>query len=691
MGLAPQVSAFFDRVARSFSTDDVSRLNAAWLLAQSAHEGQFRQSGEPYVTHPFAVAELVYDLVGADADALCAALLHDVVEDSDTSLASIEARFGADVAAIVDGVSKLDRVGSASVLSTKEETLRKLVGAGGRDWRVFAVKLCDRLHNMRTLNSVGEHKRRRIAAETYSVFFPLARYVGFHRVATELESLSLQSLHPTRYSVVVKWCSYKQSFDRRRLGAFLGDLLDSERITTASNRSRIQHEMMVRGFRRLREDRACRAVFAVPEVFIVCESVTEAYRRVGELHSKFLFVPASFLSDASEGLVSTKVLLEQRGLVADFFFLFPPVARSAWARFVGDSGNVGDLETVANLRDPSGGFTSVLRELVEHTAISVFSPKGRRLSLPLHATGLDFAFAIHTDLGLRAKAVRVNGVLRPPSVELSAGDIVEVIPSDVVLARPEWQGALRSPRSRAKLRAWLRDIARQEAVELGRRLLCDASHLRDDDLSILLDAYGSLGESFAVVNRDELFERIGSGQRSAFAVASVLRGAGAEALIEGATGIDARSRLLLDGLPNRGIDYCVACKPIPGDEIIAVSSFSGAKVHRLNCLQKAAGRASNDFFVPTWATRLAQALPVDIRIVSNDRKGLLSDCARAVANCNVDVIAVSTHSLRDASGSIAKMEFTLSVTSLAKLRRCLDALTSVVGVKSAVRAELQTD
>ena len=691
MGLAPRVSAFFSRIALSFSADDLSRLNAAWALAQKAHTGQLRQSGEPYVTHPLAVAELVYELIEPDADALCAALLHDVVEDSDTSLISIEAQFGSQVARIVDGVSKLDRVGTATAFAAKEEALRKLVGAGGRDWRVFAVKLCDRLHNMRTLDSVGVDKRRRVAAETYSVFFPLARYVGFQRIATELESWSLRSLYPARWVVVEKWCRYKLQVDKRRLGGMLDEVLGSTGDFQAVDSPRVLHEMMVRGFQRLREDRACRAVFAVPAVFICCDSITEVYRRVGELHSNFVFVPASFYSDASEGLVSTKVLLGQRGLVAEFLYLFPRVARAAWVRAVGESANADDFAEVASSRDHSGGFTRVLRELVEHTAISVFSPKGRRLSLPRHASGLDFAFAIHTDLGLRAKAVRVNGVLRPASVELSAGDIVEVIPNDTVLARPEWQAALRSPRSRAKLRIWLRDIARQEAIELGQRLLSDASGLSDADLSISLERHGSLVEAFAVVSREELYQRIGSGQLSAFSVVSVLRGAGASPLIKGAAGLDARSRLLLDGLPSRGIKYCEACKPIPGDEIVAVSSFAGAKVHRVSCPQKGEGRSSNDFFIPAWATRLAQSLPVDVSVLCDDRKGLLSDCARAVSNCNIDVIAVNSLSRREASGIVAKLEFTLLVSSRAKLERCLSALAAVASVKSAIRSDPLTE
>lgn len=687
MGHEVDTSSFFSRISPSFSSRELSRLGSAWTFAQAAHRGQLRQSGEPYVTHPLAVAEMVYDLIEPDIDAVCAALLHDVVEDCDVSLSAIEMQFGVGVASIVDGVSKLDRVGTATVLSSKEDTLRKLIGAGGRDWRVFAVKLCDRLHNMRTLGAVGHEKRRRVAAETHAVFFPLARYVGFHRVATELESWSLRALYPARWLVIEKWCRYKLRVDHRRIGGVVDTLNEVSVNANALDSPRAQHELMVRCFRRLRGDRACRALFSIPTVYVDCKAIVEAYRGVGTLHSRFLFVPASFYSDAAEGMVSTKVLLAQKGLVAEFVFLFPRLARAQWVRAVGDGANANEFLEVANTADESNGFTHVLRELVHDTTIVVFSPKGRRLSLPRHATGLDFAFAIHTDLGLRAKAVRVNGVLRPASVELCAGDIVEVIPSEVVVARSEWQAALRSPRSRAKLRIWLRDIARQEAVELGRRLLCDASGLSEADLSVMLDRFGSLGDAFAVVNRDELFQRIGSGQLSAFAVASVVSGAGAGALISGATGLDARSRLLLDGAPNRGVNYCEVCKPILDDEVVAISSFAGAKVHRVECSQKEEGRLSNGFFVPLWAVRLAQPLPVDVLILSDDRKGLLSDCAGAVSDCNIDVIAVNTLSRRDASGSIAKLEFTLLVTSHAKLNRCLSALSAVVGVKSAVRVE----
>ncbi len=685
MGQAPSASAFFARVSSVVSAAELSQLFAAWDLAQIAHSGQLRQSGEAYVTHPLAVAELVFELIEPDADALCAALLHDVVEDSDTSLATIEIQFGPQVAHIVDGVSKLDRVGDANVSSAKEETLRKLVSAGGRDWRVFAVKLCDRLHNMRTLGSVSLEKRRRVATDTYSVFFPLARYVGFHRVATELESWSLRALYPMRWKVVDAWCRYKLAVDARRLVGMFESAVDSALDFDTAGGTRVFHETMVRGFRRLRGDRAYRALFSIPTIFNCCESIVEAYKRTSELHSKFVFVPASFASDASEGFVSTKVLLGRRGLVAECIFLFPPVARASWVRAVGESSNVDDFVAVAGALEQPGGFTRVLRELVEHTAISVFSPKGQRLSLPLHATGLDFAFAIHTDLGLRAKAVRVNGVLREATAELSAGDIVEVIPGEVVLARPEWQTALRSPRSRAKLRIWLRDIARAEAIELGRRLLWESTRMAEQDVVAGMMRHSALVEALGAFTLEELWHRIGSGELSAYAAAAALRGARAAALIAGAANIDARSQLLLDGQPNKGVTYCDVCKPFPGDEIIAVSSFAGAKVHRIDCPQKADGRASNDFFVPSWANRLAQPLPVRVAITSIDRKGLLADCARVISECDINVIAVNTISRNDSLGSVATLEFTMLVRSRARLERCLVELTNVAGVKNVSR------
>ena len=689
MGLAPFSTHLFDKLAASIAATDFVRVQTAWSLAQAAHLGQTRQSGEAYDTHPLAVAEILFDLLGADADALCAALLHDVVEDSDTSLASIRADFGDTVAQIVDGVSKLDSIKTAVGVATasKEDTLRKLISAGGRDLRVFAVKLCDRLHNMRTLGSVSREKQCRVAVETSLVYAPLARYVGFLQVAAELEALSLRWRFPWRWTVLVKWAAYKSNVDRRRLVPIFQAIGWVELFDTSLKNEQKMSQSLVSAFESLRSNRGCRALFANPTVSSFTGSIEDAYGRMARLHGYFECLPSSFVCLANDGVVSSKVLLSSQALVAEFFFFFPRIARRDQG-FASDSAlDSDDFIAMASVSDQPGNFTRVLRELVQHTSIAVFSPKGRRLSLPKHATGLDFAFAIHTDLGLRASAVRVNGRLCRASVELSSGDIVEIIAENKILAVPEWESVLRSPRSRAKLRHWLRESAREDSAILGRRLLADAAGIAEAEDSSLYANVQSLLRSFGVSAREDLWRRIGSGDLSAFAVASQLVGSGAGSLLRLTASGDARSRLLLDGRQVAGVQYCASCLPIAGDAVLAVGSFSGVRIHRIGCASRREGRAANDVFEPMWAARMVRSLPSELTVDSKDRNGLLADCARAVSDSGTNVIAVRSLSSRSATGPVASLAFTVLIRSLAQLDACLRALNGVAGVSGAVRAE----
>ena len=692
MGLAPSAEGFFESISLRLNAAEIVRVRSAWDVACLAHAGQTRESGEPYATHPLAVAALLFDVVGPDADALCAALLHDVVEDSDTSLSSICDTFGDVVAHIVDGVSKLDLVHTAVGAvdggtggASKEDTLRKLVAAGGRDWRVFAVKLCDRLHNMRTLGAVRREKQLRVSIETKSVFLPLARYVGLQQLASELEALSLRWLYPWRWDVVRKWLAYKSAVDRARLTSRVGGLQLDPLLRSSATGGRVFNELIVRCFKLLREDRACRALFAIPTVFQARPSIEAAYEDIAGLHRQFELLPSSFSSLPVEGVASSKVRLGRHALVAEVIFFFPQVARSAYAYSEDGSAENGDFSAMASSAGAPGDFTRVLREMVEQASISVFSPKGRHLSLPRHATGLDFAFAIHTDLGLRAKAVRINGVLRDAGTVLSSGDIVEVVADDRVIASPEWEGVLRSPRSRAKLRHWLREAARNDAAVLGQRLLADAAGIVGTDDSHLYDQLHKLGDSLGVATREELWRRIGTGELSAFAVAAHLNGSGAGRLLSLTNVADGRSRLLLDGSYLAGISYCDACMPLPGDNVIAVTSSSGARIHRELCASRGEGRLANEVFFPVWAARIVRALPARVRVHAKDRQGLLADCARTVSDCGINVTAVVTKSLRTQSDSMAILDFTVSVKSRQKLNECVESLVSVPGVRTAIR------
>ena len=691
MGLAPQVERFFDLIASSFSREDLSRIQDAWAVAESAHSGQVRQSGEPYASHPLAVASILFECLGADVDALCAALLHDVVEDTEVNVADIESHFGPVVARIVDGVSKLDCVRTSGSTSAKEATLRKLVAAGGRDWRVFAVKLCDRLHNMRTLDAVGRSKMRRVALETYQIFFPLARYVGFAGIANELQALSLRALHPWRWAVIAKWCAYKAKFDDRRLSTVLPESMQSWRVDAAGQVGgdrRIVDSVIVAAFLLLREDRAARALFSVPAVHVLRTSIDEAYRQLAELHFQFHFIPGSFRIDSSQGVVASKVMMSRRGMVVEFKFWF---ARSPQAPLgLGLSGDFGaggdDFVAVAETGDVTGDFTRVLRDLVNQDSIQVFSPKGKRLSLPRHSTGLDFAFAIHSDIGLRALSVRINGVDRACRTELVSGDIVEVLTGDSIVARPEWSAQLRSPRSRAKLRAWLRESARLEALAFGRRLLSGVAGGFDFDDFCRSPGAGDVFKFFDVTNGDELLRLVGSGQLSPYAVLTKCQGLEMHGVILGAVGMDARRQLLLDGTRSDGLRYCEKCMPLPGDVVVASSSYSGAVVHRSDCGLMTRGRSSSDHFVPVWADRMKEALPVIVSVEALDRKGLLADCARVIADTNVNVSEVLTASFVDErASSRADLRFTIRVKSAATLERCMLALRGVSGVLDVQR------
>jgi GTP diphosphokinase / guanosine-3',5'-bis(diphosphate) 3'-diphosphatase len=689
-GLAPTDVTFFDKIVRSVSAAEFALVQSAWTLAKAAHSGQFRQSGEAYDTHPLAVAEILFDLLGPDADALCAALLHDVVEDSDTSLASIRATFGDAVAHIVDGVSKLDSVKSPleGAASSKEETLRKLVGAGGRDWRVFAVKLCDRLHNMRTLSSVRREKQRRVALETSMVYAPLAKYVGFQQIATELEALSLRWCFPWRWATLSRWATYKLRADALRVAAVLGAINWSDGGRLLEQVNRVFDERMVRAFSLLRGDRACRALFTTPCVYESAATMEDAYKRIALLHRHFQCLPASFSCDPREGSVSTKVLLSGHALVAEFVFLFPRLGRCVHDFTRGHNVDGADLAAVASVRGGEGGFTRVLRELVAHTSITVFSPKGRRLLLPRRATGLDFAFGIHSSLGLRANAVRVNSRLCDVAIELSSGDVVEVIAGEEIVALPEWESILRSPRSRAKLRHWIRDSAQQNVALLGRRLLAEAAGVDDTEDALSVFDWSAALAAHSLITRDELFQKIGAGALSAFAVASHLVGTGAARLLRTTSAADERSRLILDGRPVAGVTYCEFCMPVGGDEIVAIGSFTGVTIHRTSCPNCAEGRSSNEVFSPMWAARMACPLPSRITVNSLDRNGLLADCARAISDNGIDVIAVSTQSSIAAAGSVATLAFTVLIRSQIKLDVCLKALSGVVGVQSAARSAM---
>ncbi|MEQ1595851.1 MAG: HD domain-containing protein [Casimicrobium sp.] len=685
MPLAPAFSSFVARLGLLVEADR-SRLSAAWDLAVLSHDGQIRQSGEPYVLHPLAVAEILFEQLNPGVDALCAALLHDVVEDGGVSVKTIRGSFGDSVAHIVDGVSKLGVVEPGGEPGSKDGTLRKLVVAGGRDWRVFAVKLCDRLHNMRTLGSVNQDKRVRVARETYQIFFPLARYVGFQSIAVELEALCLQALHPWRWRVVCDWVIYRQKFDSRRAWRLLAVGESAQHIFNSSESYDRPFELSVRAFHQIRHDRSFRVLFSMPAKFVRYASMQGAYDAICLLHKFFVVIPAGFSSDASDGYVTTKVLLSQTGPVFELIARHPAVDRGAWVRAIGDAAGADDFAVLATGASRAGEFTRVLRELLDDKAIAVFTPKGRRVTLPKRACGIDFAFAIHTDVGLRAKAIRINGVMRDVTTELMSGDFVDVILADGVVARPEWESFLRSPRSRAKLRHWARGDARGHAVALGRRMVGAALGLSEESVST-----GSSHEDFAlselsVPEFEVMLQRVGEGSMSAQSVAISLPELSAQAILNLTDKVSRQPGVTLDGIDGGRVRYCAFCMPLPGDDVVCTLSPLGALAHRVECsLCAGVGQGVGYLLDAGWSEKIHCQLPAQVSISSLDRKGLLVDCASSITAAGIDITAVHSRTEVTLGKAIARLDFSVLVSTASELAECVNALALVSGVISAER------
>ena len=458
---SPEVN-FFAEVRKRFGSAQSNDISRALDFSRIAHEGQFRASGEPYIHHPITVAQILLDLTAADRDILCAALLHDVIEDCGVTAEQLAKDFGDGVSAIVDGVTKFDQTRVLSDISAREETLRKLVTAGARDHRIFSLKCADRLHNLRTLDAVPEAKRRRVSRETLSIFCPLAQYVGLPRFAAEMEHIAYGWVFPRRTKVISRWIETKMRFDRRRMAGPSASLPHVSRVAFAEADPALAAENFAHALTLLREQSSSRALFATPAIYRRVPSMAQAYADIAGLHEDAYALPGSFRTDLVSGSVSTAVFLGKQGPVAEFSFRFPP---SRSTPFVFESGSLSsseDLSTVVAGRGDEGDLTRTLRELLRHRSITVLSPKGKAFLLPMTSTVLDFAFAVHSEIGLRARGAVVNGRTSDISSELRSGDIVEVITSDAVRAQPEWIAHLRSPRARAKLRHWIREAERTD-------------------------------------------------------------------------------------------------------------------------------------------------------------------------------------------------------------------------------------
>jgi guanosine-3',5'-bis(diphosphate) 3'-pyrophosphohydrolase len=706
--LAPLLAAYRRR-HRKAETDLIER---AFRAARAAHSEQVRRSGEPYIVHPLGVAMIVVGL-GLDDVTIAAALLHDAVEDTTLTLADIERDFGADVATIVDGVTKLDRLQFDSREAQQSATMRKMLVAMAKDIRVLLIKLCDRLHNMRTIASLPPARQLRIAQETIDIYAPLAHRLGIAEVKWQLEDLAFAVLHPKRYAEIEQMVA-TQSPERAEyleevLTALRSRLSELRIEAEVSGRPKhywsIYEKMIVRG-------REFDEVLDLVGVRVIVDSVKDCYGALGSIHALWKPVQGRFkdyiampkfnlyqsLHTTVVGPQGKPVEMQIRTREMHRRAEFGVAAHWGYKEQVAPAEDLAWLQQMVDWQsetDDPAEFMQSLKFDLEQGEVFVFTPKGRVITLPTGATPVDFAYSIHTEVGHRCIGARVNGRLVPLDSPLASGDTVEIFTSKVEGAGPsqDWLQFTRTPRAKSKIRQWFSRERRVDAVDAGRDEL--ARELRREGLpvqklaksQVLTDVVTAM--HYADV--EALQAAIGEGHVSARAVAQrvarELRGG------EEQIPITARrpSRTLrrsagvhVEGLDDVLVRLSRCCTPVPGDSIIGfVTRGRGVSVHRADCANATGLATQHERLIEVeWDQDQPSTYVVSIEVEALDRSKLLRDVAQVLSEHHVNILSCSSQTSAD---RVAKFRFDFELADPGHLESLIQAIKRVDSVYDAYR------
>ena len=687
--------------------EDVGRIEAAYHFSADAHAGQFRVSGEPYVSHPVAVAALVADW-HLDPQALIAALLHDVMEDTHIGKAEIAERFGKVSAELVDGLSKLDKIEFRSHEEAQAENFRKMLLAMASDLRVILIKLADRLHNMRTLGHMRPAKRRRIADETLEIYAPIANRLGLNDLYRELQELAFHNKYPMRYEVLLRAVRAARGNRREVVGKILASI--EERLQQwgidADVQGREKHLFSI--YRKMQEKHlSFSQVLDIYGFRVIVKDVQACYLTLGALHSMFKPVPGKFKDylaiPKGNGYQSLHTTL-----IGPFGMPVEVQIRTRQMHHIAEAGVAShwlykeDERTLTELQQKTHSWLQSLLELqstsgeatefLEHVKIDlfpsevyVFSPKGKIFSLPKGSTPVDFAYAVHTDVGNRCVACRINGDLMPLRSELRNGDQVEIITAAHANPNPAWLSYARTGKARSQIRHFLKNAHQDESLTLGERLLNQA--LRPHGLTLGLIstfAWDRFLRDRGVQNRKQIFTDIGLGKRLPIIVARRL--AEAQDLESGRPDVvkpKPAGAITIRGSEGVAVKLATCCYPIPGDPIIGtLRKGHGLEVHTHDCPSVAKVRSDRGRWVDVeWGSEVDERLfDVSVRVISQNSRGVLARVASAIAeeDCNIQTVSMDKD-----DGTYTPLNFTVQVRDrmhLARVMRGVRRIPQVVRI-----------
>ena len=707
---------------------DLSVIERAYAVAERAHDGQMRKSGDPYITHPLAVTTILAEL-GMTPATLAAALLHDTVEDTPYSLADLTRDFGEEVAMLVDGVTKLDKVTYGD--AAQAETVRKMVVAMARDIRVLVIKLADRLHNARTWRYVSRESAQRKARETLEIYAPLAHRLGMNTIKWELEDLSFATLYPKVYDEIVRLVADRAPAREEYLAgvreAVKSDLAAARIKATVTGRPKhyysVYQKMIVRG-------RDFEEIYDLVAVRVLVDSVRDCYAVLGALHARWNPVPGRFKDyiampkfNMYQSLHTTVIGPEGKpveiqirthtmhrraeyGVAAHWKYKENGSAGAEAGAGRDGDGPVNDMAWLRQLLDwqretsDPGEFLDSLRFEINAREVYVFTPKGSVIALPAGSTPVDFAYAVHTEVGHHCIGGRVNGRLVPLESTLENGDVVEVLTSKADGAGPsrDWLTFVKSPRARNKIRQWFSKERREEAIDSGKDAIAKAMRKQGLPLQRLMthETLTNLAGELRYADISALYAAVGEGHVSAqHVVGRLVESMGGEEgasedLAEATSPTRAMRRrsgdpgVVVVGTADVWVKLARCCTPVPGDPIIGfVTRGSGVSVHRADCTNAESLLSQPDRLIDVeWAPSAASVFLVQLQVEALDRNRLLSDVTRILSDHHVNILSASVATSRD---RVAISKFTFEMGDPGHLDHVIKAVRKIDGVFDVYR------
>lgn len=696
----PEAELLFSETSQYLKPEDINQLRSAYSFGQGAHSGQFRKSGEPYISHPVAVARILSTL-HLDAPTLTAALLHDVVEDTDISKAEISERFGESVAELVDGVSKLTKIESQTQEEAQAENFRKMLLAMARDVRVILIKLADRLHNMRTLEAMYPEKQRSIARETLEIYAPIAHRLGLNNIFQELQELGFRYSYPLRYKVLIKATKAARGNRREVVGKIL------EAINLKLNEAGVDAEVTGREkhlysiyMKMVEKHLSFTEVLDIYGFRVIVKDIPSCYVALGMLHSLYKPIPGKFKdyiaipkTNGYQSLHSTLlgpfgIPIEIQIRTAEMHRIAENGVASHWLYKSSDADFI-DLhlktpQWLQSLLETLSGSTDSL-EFLEHLKfdlfpgdVFVFTPQGKILTLPRGSTAVDFAYAIHSDVGNCCVAVKINGENAPLRTKLKSGDRIEIVTAPYAKPNPSWLSYVVTGRARSHIRHFLKTIQYDESVKLGERMLNQALLFFNINPDIINDTqWEKLVRDSGVKSKEELLTEMALGKQLPAIVAKKL-----VSPLESISSELTAGPITILGTEGLTIQFAKCCRPIPGDDIVGViKKDSGLIIHTHNCTNVTSSQKNPENYLDVaWGKDITRTFEADIKVTTVNKQGVLARVAAEIAKAESNIDDIDMENEND----FMHMRFILQINNrshLAQVIRGLRHLKEVVQIR----------